>query len=41
MRHKKGDFPVSKQCSKEIFSWSIYPELTKQQIEEIVKAMRS
>jgi len=40
MGYKKGDFPVSEQCSKEILSLPIYPELTKEQIEEIVKAIK-
>jgi len=41
MRHKKGDFPISEEYSKEILSLPMYPELTKAQIEEIVRAIRS
>ena len=39
--HKEGDFPISEQCSKEILSLPMYPELTKAQIEEIVKVIRA
>jgi dTDP-4-amino-4,6-dideoxygalactose transaminase len=37
MGYKKGDFPIAEQCSKEVLSLPIYPELTKEQIEEIVR----
>lgn len=37
---KKGDFPVSEICSEEMLSLPMFPELTKDEIEEIVRLIR-
>lgn len=35
--YRKGDFPVSEKAQDEVFSLPMYPELSEQQIEQIVK----
>lgn len=35
--HKEGDFPVTEQCSKEILSLPMFPELGRKEIEKIVQ----
>lgn len=39
--YKKGDFPVTERISEEIISLPMYPELTDEQIENILKVIRS
>jgi dTDP-4-amino-4,6-dideoxygalactose transaminase len=39
--HKKGDFPVTEQVADELLCLPVFPELFKQQIEEVVEALRS
>jgi len=34
--YKRGDFPITEECSKEILSLPMYAELGDEQIEEIV-----
>ena len=34
--HQIGDFPVTEECSNKILSLPMFPELTDNQIEEIV-----
>jgi len=38
--HKPGDFPVSERLATEVLSLPMYPELTREQIEFIVKGIR-
>ena len=38
--HKPGDFPVAEKLAKEVLSLPMYPELTGEQIEFIVAAIR-
>ena len=35
-----GSFPISEQCSQEVFSLPMYPELTEQQQREVATAIR-
>jgi dTDP-4-amino-4,6-dideoxygalactose transaminase len=37
--YKEGDFPVTEKVCKEILSLPMYPELTREKIEEIVKSL--
>jgi len=37
---KKGDFPVSEACSRELLSLPMFPELTQEEIKEIVHTVR-
>ncbi len=37
---KEGSFPVAEQCAKEFVSLPMFPELTKEQIEYIVEAIK-
>lgn len=37
--HKEGDFPISEQCSKEILSLPVYPELKIEQIKYVVESI--
>ena len=39
--YKKGDFPVTEEASQEILSLPMYAELTYEQIDEIVKLIKS
>ena len=38
--YEEGDFPVTERVAREMISLPIYPELTEQQIEEVVQAIR-
>ncbi len=38
--HKRGDYPVAEQLAEEILSLPMYPELTIEQIELVVTAIR-
>lgn len=40
LEYKKGDFPESEQAASEVLSLPIYPELSDQQVEEIIKGVR-
>jgi len=37
--YKKGDFPEAEKCAKETFAIPVYPELSKKQMDYIIKAM--
>jgi dTDP-4-amino-4,6-dideoxygalactose transaminase len=39
MRLGKGSFPVSEKCAQELLSLPMFPELTKEEIEWVVKAL--
>jgi len=39
--YKKGDFPVAEKASKEVLSLPIYPELSEEKIEFVVKEIRN
>jgi dTDP-4-amino-4,6-dideoxygalactose transaminase len=38
--YKRGDFPITERVSSEILSLPMFPELTTEQIEYVVKSMR-
>ncbi len=38
--YKEGDFPVAEECTREVISLPIYPELKRDQIEYIVKTLK-
>lgn len=38
--YQKGDFPVAEQVSNEILSLPLYPEMTDEQIEYVIKAVK-
>jgi dTDP-4-amino-4,6-dideoxygalactose transaminase len=38
--YASGAFPISEQCSQEVFSLPMYPELTEQQQQEVARAIR-
>ncbi len=40
LNYKLGDFPVAEQTQNEVLSLPMYPELTKEQIEEVVEEIR-
>ncbi|NOX97774.1 MAG: DegT/DnrJ/EryC1/StrS family aminotransferase [Nitrospirae bacterium] len=39
--YKKGDFPVAEKCSQEVISLPMFPELTREEIEEVCGAVKS
>jgi len=39
--HKRGDFPVTEQVADELLCLPVFPELSAQQIEEVVEALES
>ena len=39
--YKKGDFPVSEQCAEEVLSLPLYPELSKEQQQEVYEIISS
>ncbi|MDA7857903.1 DegT/DnrJ/EryC1/StrS family aminotransferase [bacterium] len=41
LAHKERDFPISEMVAKEVLSLPIYPELTQEQIEDIVIKIKS
>lgn len=41
LAYKKGDFPVSEALSREVLSLPMFPYLTTQELERIVRAVRS
>ena len=38
--HKAGDFPITEKCTEEIISLPMYPELDKEKIEKIARAIK-
>ncbi|MBA7533287.1 dTDP-3-amino-3,4,6-trideoxy-alpha-D-glucose transaminase [subsurface metagenome] len=38
--YKRGDFPVTEECSQKILSLPMFAELTNRQIEEIVELIK-
>jgi dTDP-4-amino-4,6-dideoxygalactose transaminase len=38
--YQKGDFPIAEQAQEEVLSLPMYPELTKEQIQEVVKIIK-
>jgi len=38
--YKEGDFPLSEKYQKEILSLPIYPELTEEEIKEVIKTVK-
>ena len=38
--YKKGDFPISEMCAEMTFAIPIYPELTKKQMDRIIKTIK-
>jgi dTDP-4-amino-4,6-dideoxygalactose transaminase len=39
--YKKGDFPITEQVADELLCLPVFPELTTQQIEQVVTALRT
>jgi dTDP-4-amino-4,6-dideoxygalactose transaminase len=39
--HKRGDFPVTEQVADELLCLPVFPELSAQQIEEVVEVLKS
>lgn len=39
-RYEKGDFPIAEKCAEELVSLPMFPELTGEQIEYIVREIR-
>ena len=39
--YKRGDFPVSEACADTFLSLPMFPELTDQQIETVVRELKS
>lgn len=37
--YKPGDFPVAEQCSKEVLSLPMFPELTDEEVDYVVKSV--
>jgi dTDP-4-amino-4,6-dideoxygalactose transaminase len=40
MGHKKGDFPVTEKVAERLLSLPMFPELTTDQIEYVVKTIK-
>jgi len=38
--HRKGDFPVAEEIADRMLSLPIYPQMTAQQIEEVVGVLK-
>jgi len=41
LKYKSGDFPQSEQAQEQVFSLPMYPELSEEQIELVVKSVRN
>lgn len=39
--HDKGDYPEAEKASQEVLSLPIYPELTREEIAEVIKAIKN
>lgn len=39
--YRKGDFPSTEQCSSEILSLPLFPEMKEQEVEKVVESIRS
>jgi len=39
--HPPGAFPVSERCARDFLSLPMYPELTAQQIEAVVRELKT
>jgi dTDP-4-amino-4,6-dideoxygalactose transaminase len=39
--YRKGDFPSTEQCSSDILSLPLFPEMKEQEVEEVVEGIRS
>jgi dTDP-4-amino-4,6-dideoxygalactose transaminase len=38
--YKKGDFPITEKCAREVLSLPMYPELTEDQIKYVGKKIK-
>jgi len=41
LKHKSGDFPQSEQAQEQVLTLPMYPELSEEQIELVVKSVRN
>ncbi len=39
--YKEGDFPVAEECTKQILSLPMFPELTREEIEKVVSEIKT
>jgi dTDP-4-amino-4,6-dideoxygalactose transaminase len=39
MGHQEGDFPHTEQAAREILSLPLYPEISEEQIAQVVQAL--
>jgi dTDP-4-amino-4,6-dideoxygalactose transaminase len=38
--YKEGDFPVAEECARQVLSLPMYPELSREQMEEVARAIK-
>lgn len=38
--YAEGDFPVSERCAKEVLSLPLYPEMTREEVKIVIRALR-
>jgi len=38
--YKEGDFPMTEECARQVLSLPMYPELTREQMEEVARAIK-
>jgi dTDP-4-amino-4,6-dideoxygalactose transaminase len=41
LKYKSGDFPESEQAQEQVLTLPMYPELSEEQIELVVKGVRN
>jgi dTDP-4-amino-4,6-dideoxygalactose transaminase len=38
--YKEGDFPITEECARQVLSLPMYPELSREQMEEVARAIK-